>query len=257
MTVGLGWSARHPQLGVAGVLEAVGRLRGDDHDVAGGNGDLLVAHGEARGPLRDDERLRIGVEVQVRALAVVVLGEEERDAGVLSALVLRGARAEREVLEGGDLGGHRPSVKIGAGHRDPRRLRAPGARLLRPRPDRRGDRLPLLRARPRGARPADHLVLGDGVARRALLRRRRVRPPRPPARPDRPARRALRALAPLWDTTVDELFQGATADGAKAHAARVAAAFNRRLRHGDAVAPETDPGAGGLPVIHQYKPRAS
>lgn len=58
----------------------------------------------------------------------------------------------------------------------------------------------------------------------------------------------IRWLA-LWDATVDELFQGPTADEAKTHAARVAAAFNRRLRGGEV--PPSEPG-DGLPVVHRY-----
>src|SRR3954452_11196909 len=59
-------------------------------------------------------------------------------------------------------------------------------------------RLPLRRRappRPRSARPADRLLLGDDPARRALLRRRRVPPPRGAAPQVPAARRALRALA--------------------------------------------------------------
>ena len=66
-------------------------------------------------------------------------------------------------------------------HRDPRRRRAAGPRVLRPRADRPDHRLDLHRhrpARPRGARAADRLLLGDDPARRADLPRRRVPPPR-------------------------------------------------------------------------------
>jgi hemoglobin len=56
----------------------------------------------------------------------------------------------------------------------------------------------------------------------------------------------------LWDTTVDELFAGAHADLAKAHAHRVAAAFELRLRSFEQ---QQDPLAvPGLPVIQQHGP---
>ncbi|WCB91600.1 hypothetical protein DSM104299_00273 [Baekduia alba] len=55
----------------------------------------------------------------------------------------------------------------------------------------------------------------------------------------------------LWTATVDELFVGARAEEAKAHAQRVAKAFSRRLAtlpaDGEVVAEELD-GTGGLPV---------
>ena len=51
----------------------------------------------------------------------------------------------------------------------------------------------------------------------------------------------------LWDATVDELFAGARAEQAKAHAQRVAEAFERRL--GVAPAPDRPPPAqGALPM---------
>jgi hemoglobin len=55
----------------------------------------------------------------------------------------------------------------------------------------------------------------------------------------------------LWTATVDELFAGARADEAKAHAVRVGRAFHRRLQtlpaDGEVVAEELD-GTDGLPV---------
>ncbi|HET9093769.1 MAG TPA: group III truncated hemoglobin [Solirubrobacteraceae bacterium] len=61
----------------------------------------------------------------------------------------------------------------------------------------------------------------------------------------------------LWSMTVDELFLGERAELAKAHAIRVAAAFESRLRtigeRGtfDVRLPEVEL-AGGLPLVHQY-----
>jgi len=55
----------------------------------------------------------------------------------------------------------------------------------------------------------------------------------------------------LWRMTVDELFSGPHADLAKAHALRVAQAFEARLRSFD-----DDPDAltvPGLPLVHQYR----
>jgi hemoglobin len=55
----------------------------------------------------------------------------------------------------------------------------------------------------------------------------------------------------LWTATVDELFAGARAEEAKAHAVRVGRAFHRRLQtlpaDGEVVAEELD-GTDGLPV---------
>lgn len=51
----------------------------------------------------------------------------------------------------------------------------------------------------------------------------------------------------LWETTVDELFAGPVAEQAKAHARRVATAFDRRLRG----LPDEPPPPGGLPVALQ------
>ena len=53
----------------------------------------------------------------------------------------------------------------------------------------------------------------------------------------------------LWLGTVDELFQGQRADLAKAHAQRVARAFEARLQPSGEDA-ELD--VTGLPVVHQY-----
>lgn len=54
----------------------------------------------------------------------------------------------------------------------------------------------------------------------------------------------------LWTGTVDELFMGERAEEAKAHAARVASAFARRLSTlaDDEVVTEEIDGAAGLPV---------
>jgi hemoglobin len=58
----------------------------------------------------------------------------------------------------------------------------------------------------------------------------------------------------LWDTTVDELFSGARADLAKAHAHRVAQAFELRLRSFEQ---QQDPLAvPGLPVVQHFGPGA-
>src|SRR5215217_5275707 len=84
------------------------------------------------------------------------------------------------------------------GHRDPRRLRAAGTRVLRARATGSDHRVHLHgrgEARPRGARAADRVVLGDDPARRPFLRRRGVRAARPAARQGAAARGALRALA--------------------------------------------------------------
>jgi hemoglobin len=59
----------------------------------------------------------------------------------------------------------------------------------------------------------------------------------------------------LWHETVDELFAGARAELAKAHADRVAAAFERRLRGLEAG--EASPVVGGLLTITQHEPPAS
>ena len=64
----------------------------------------------------------------------------------------------------------------------------------------------------------------------------------------------------LWTMTVDELFLGERAELAKAHAIRVAAAFESRLRSFEGRDYELAPGvpgdetAGGvgLPLVHQY-----
>ena len=61
----------------------------------------------------------------------------------------------------------------------------------------------------------------------------------------------------LWAMTVDELFAGERAELAKAHAIRVAAAFESRLRSfdgGEELAPGVpdEQPAGGLPLVHQY-----
>lgn len=62
----------------------------------------------------------------------------------------------------------------------------------------------------------------------------------------------------LWAMTVDELFAGERAELAKAHAIRVAAAFESRLRTFEQRAPEFAPGipdaapAPELPLVHQY-----
>ncbi len=63
----------------------------------------------------------------------------------------------------------------------------------------------------------------------------------------------------LWSTTVDELFEGERAELAKAHALRVAAAFESRLRSFEGREAEFAPGIpdeadedGLLPLVHQY-----
>jgi len=55
----------------------------------------------------------------------------------------------------------------------------------------------------------------------------------------------------LWYQTVDELFVGEHAELAKAHATRVATAFNARLRSFDQEGLEFAPGVPGeLPIVH-------
>jgi hemoglobin len=54
----------------------------------------------------------------------------------------------------------------------------------------------------------------------------------------------------LWRGTVDSLFTGDRADQAKAHAERVAGAFQTRLAHPDDPAPFPDDGVL-LPVVHR------
>jgi hemoglobin len=54
----------------------------------------------------------------------------------------------------------------------------------------------------------------------------------------------------LWRATVDELFTGERAELAKAHAERVAAAFEQRLA--DPAGLEPEPSIPLLPVIHRY-----
>lgn len=57
----------------------------------------------------------------------------------------------------------------------------------------------------------------------------------------------------LWHTTVDELFAGPHAELAKAHAQRVAQAFETRLRSFEN---EPDPlHVPGLPIVHHYWPQ--
>jgi hemoglobin len=57
----------------------------------------------------------------------------------------------------------------------------------------------------------------------------------------------------LWTRTVDELFEGERAELAKAHAARVAAAFHQRLQ---AFTPPAE-SSGGLTITHvNERPRA-
>src|ERR1700753_1818705 len=62
----------------------------------------------------------------------------------------------------------------------------------------------------------------------------------------------------LWSMSVDELFAGERAELAKAHANRVAAAFESRLRSFSDGVSEFAPGvpddelAAGLPLVHQY-----
>lgn len=60
----------------------------------------------------------------------------------------------------------------------------------------------------------------------------------------------------LWGATVDELFDGERATQAKAHAARVATAFESRLRSvelGDLELTPTNPAPYAmLPVVHRY-----
>ena len=59
----------------------------------------------------------------------------------------------------------------------------------------------------------------------------------------------------LWRQTVDGLFAGARAELAKAHAERVARAFDRRLR---GLEPVDEPALSGpLPIIVQHVPPAS
>jgi len=60
----------------------------------------------------------------------------------------------------------------------------------------------------------------------------------------------------LWTMTVDELFEGERAELAKAHAIRVAAAFESRLRSFDQSDYELSPGIAGeaLPVIQHHRP---
>ena len=64
----------------------------------------------------------------------------------------------------------------------------------------------------------------------------------------------------LWSMTVDELFAGERAELAKAHAVRVAAAFESRLRSVDERGLEFAPGiperdlGDGLPLVHHYGP---
>jgi hemoglobin len=63
----------------------------------------------------------------------------------------------------------------------------------------------------------------------------------------------------LWAMTVDELFAGERAELAKAHASRVASAFESRLRSFDRDAPQFAPGIPEsesgleLPLVHQYR----
>ncbi len=54
----------------------------------------------------------------------------------------------------------------------------------------------------------------------------------------------------LWRQTVDELFAGPTADEAKAHAARVAHAFARRLQAIPSPGAPSPAPSGALPLTH-------
>jgi len=60
----------------------------------------------------------------------------------------------------------------------------------------------------------------------------------------------------LWAATVDELFEGERAELAKAHAVRVAAAFESRLRSFEDQQFEFAPGIPDeLPLVHHYARR--
>ncbi len=78
--------ADHAELLGADALEAVDGLGRDDDDVPGAGYDLLVAGGEARLARLDDEDLGVRVGVEVGALALVVLRDEDRDGDVVLAL---------------------------------------------------------------------------------------------------------------------------------------------------------------------------
>ena len=71
----------------------------DDHDVAGLNGELFVAGGEDGRSLLDDKRLGVGVEVEVGALAAVVLDDEDRGVDLVAALEQGGGVAQPEVFD--------------------------------------------------------------------------------------------------------------------------------------------------------------
>ena len=91
-----------------------------------------------------------------------------------------------------------------------------------------------------------------------LLERRHVpRQPVPapcrPPREGRAARRALRPLARGAGGTVDDLFEGETAEMAKAHALRVAQAFYRRLQSFPSPADAHQPGL----TVTQHGPESA
>ena len=93
-----GVDAHHSQRVVGRALEAVGRPGRDHHDVAAGDGELVVADREGGGTGLHDEDLRVGMEVQRRTLAARVLGDEDRDRRLIAALEQR-RRALAQVVD--------------------------------------------------------------------------------------------------------------------------------------------------------------
>src|SRR4051812_16075441 len=109
------------QRALTGVLEAVDRLGRHDDDVARRDVEPLVA-GRERGDARlHDERLRVRVVVQVRALpALRVVGDEDRDGDLVAALEQRSGRAAAQLLDRRDGRAHVPGSVAAATHVRPR-----------------------------------------------------------------------------------------------------------------------------------------
>lgn len=75
------------------------RARRDDDDVAGFDDQLAVADRERGGPRVHDEHLGVGVQMQRRALAAPVLGDEDRGRDLVATFEQRSRRAAPQVVD--------------------------------------------------------------------------------------------------------------------------------------------------------------